>query len=264
MGKAFVNDVADLAQTNITFAVIRSITGEDTWKPFEMSSPIDKAGEMIFRAGSLVLGIGEIPSMVRMGKALIGSGKALFETWALGRTAGSTRLGGLDASELAEVGDVVETIKANPRVDVADSIKVKRRANGSVDLDYKYPDRHGLAATIGHDKEVGLDGVLGFEIKAGGDASTLGSGKDMFYSLMQRAESEGVAVNGVRAYWIDGTNSTNYMGYRAGLESGLTPHAAALQTWTGQRAADFGFTHVSAVVDNGRTIKAWFVRPPGG
>jgi large repetitive protein len=264
IGKGFVNDVAELAQTNFTFAVIRSITGADTWKPFEMSSPIDKAGEMTFRAGSLVLGIGEIPSIVRMGKALIGSGKALFETWAIGRTAGSTRLGGLDASEVAEVVEVVETIKPTPRVNVADSFKVKKRANGSVDLDYKYPDRHGLLATIGHDKDIGLDGVLGFEVKAGGDASKLGSGKDMFYSLMQRAESEGIAVNGVRGYWIDGTNSTNYMGYRSALKSGLTPHAAALQTWTGQRAAEFGFTHVSAVVDNGRTIMAWFVRPTGG
>jgi len=99
IGKGLVNDVAELAQTNITFAVIRSITGADTWKPFEMSSPIDKAGEMTFRAGSLVLGIGEIPSIVRMGKAVLVSGKAAYEAWALGR---ATRAA-VKAEELAAV-----------------------------------------------------------------------------------------------------------------------------------------------------------------
>jgi hypothetical protein len=166
-----------------------------------------------------------------------------------------------------EAGDTVvanNVVDLTPRVDLTSAFKVKPYRNGSFDLDYRYPDRHGLAATIGTDKTIGIDGILGFEIKAGGDVAKLGSGKDMFYSMMQRANAEGITVNGVRGYWIDGTNSTNYAMYRAAVSEDMTAEQAALRTWTGQRSVEYGFTNVVRVEDTGRSIKAWFVRPPGG
>ncbi|MBC7286268.1 LysM peptidoglycan-binding domain-containing protein, partial [Hoeflea sp.] len=48
-----------------------------------------------------------------------------------------------------------------PRVDLTSLFKVKPYKNGSFDLNYRYPNSHGLAASVGRDKTISMDGILG-------------------------------------------------------------------------------------------------------
>jgi len=105
-----------------------------------------------------------------------------------------------------------------------------------------------------------MEVILGFEIKSGGDVAKLGSDKDMFYTTMQRIQIENIPVTGIRGYWINGTNSTNYNLYRSGIDSGLTAEQSAMKTRTGQRAGESGFTQIQRIEDTGRTVNVWFGR----
>jgi filamentous hemagglutinin len=105
---------------------------------------------------------------------------------------------------------------------------------------YGNPEIHGLAVSV--DKK----GLLGFEIRAGGNSETQGSGRDMFISAMKRLEKEGVDVSNIRGTWIQGTESVNAKQYLSNLK--LMPEAdAARNTWTGRIASDFGFSKVESV-----------------
>lgn len=53
----------------------RSLTGSEVWKPFEMTSTLDRGGEILFQGGSLVFGVAEIPNLLRVGKAVLVSGR---------------------------------------------------------------------------------------------------------------------------------------------------------------------------------------------
>ncbi|SEN62644.1 hemagglutinin repeat-containing protein [Pseudomonas sp. NFACC39-1] len=126
----------------------------------------------------------------------------------------------------------------SPRVDISDEFKVITQKDGT--RTYRYLDpadgNHGLEISV-------VNGVLGFEIRAQGDASALGSGRDMFISAMKRLENDGVEVNSIRGYWEKGTDSVNYKQYMDA--SGLIgKENAALNTWTGKIAQDYGFTKV--------------------
>ncbi|MNW22182.1 hypothetical protein D3C71_2235250 [compost metagenome] len=61
------------------------------------------------------------------------------------------------------------------------------------DIDYLDAENgtHGLNAYINR------DGILSLEIRAQGDASILGSGTDMFSSLMKRIHSNNISINGI-------------------------------------------------------------------
>lgn len=136
-----------------------------------------------------------------------------------------------------------------PRVDVTDEFTVTRLKGGGVDLDYRDPDLgHGLGISVDR------NGTLGFDIRANpSSAATLGSGRDMFISGMRRLDREGVAVNQIRGYWMDGTGSVNADQYRANIAAGMTPQVAAANTWTGKIAADFGFNSVKSVQQGSHT-----------
>lgn len=79
----------------------RSLTGSEVWKPFEMTSTLDRGGEILFQGGSLVFGVAEIPELLRAGKAVLVGGKAAYEAWALGRATRSAA----KAEELAAISD---------------------------------------------------------------------------------------------------------------------------------------------------------------
>lgn len=128
-----------------------------------------------------------------------------------------------------------------PRVDVSDEFKVIVQKDGTRTYSYLDPadGNHGLVVSV-------VNGVLGFEIRAQGDASALGSGRDMFYSAMKRLESDGVEVNSIRGYWVKGTDSVNYQQY-VDASGVMGKENAALNTWTGKIAQDYGFTKVLKV-----------------
>jgi filamentous hemagglutinin len=110
-----------------------------------------------------------------------------------------------------------------------------------------------------HGLEVHIDknGVLGFNIRAQGDASVYGSGRDMFISMMQRLEKDGVAVNKIRGYWMSGTDSVNYQQFVQNASS-LGKVKAAQQTWTGKIASDYGFTNVESIKESFGNITVIF------
>ena len=110
---------------------------------------------------------------------------------------------------------------------------------------------HGLEFHI--DK----DGVLGFNIRAQGDAAVHGSGKDMFISMMQRLDKDKVSVNKIRGYWMSGTDSVNYQQYVQNIDK-LGSEKAALNTWTGKIAQDYGYSKVESVSESFGNITVIF------
>jgi hypothetical protein len=77
----------------------------------------------------------------------------------------------------------------------------------------------------------------------------MGTGKDMFYSLMNRIKSDGIDVNRIRGSWYSDTGSVNYETFKSLLDGGVGSESAALRTWTGQRAQEFGFDRVESVTE---------------
>jgi RHS repeat-associated protein len=130
---------------------------------------------------------------------------------------------------------------------------------------FQYGDPAGWAE-VGHDSHgivgfVDRNGVLGFDVFANPELrETYGSGQDMFSGLWARIRQENVEVAGIRGAWMKGTDSVNYAQYRDGIASGLTPQQAAAATWTGQRAAERGYSEVESVTDRGN-VQAIFRKP---
>ena len=85
------------------------------------------------------------------------------------------------------------------------------------------------------------NGVVKFNIQAvhpdDGTRRTV-HGRVLFDLMMRHF---GAGVNGVRGFWMDGTN---FEQFNRGIAAGLTVEAAAAATWTGEQAARFGFTRV--------------------
>lgn len=117
-------------------------------------------------------------------------------------------------------------------------------------------DMHYLDATVNR------DGILGFDISAQGNRELYGSGKDMFYSLMNRLEREGVEVKGIRGQWYEGQGSDNYAQFRSLLDQKMSPADAAINTWTGKRAQEFGFNSPIKINDYGTDVQVIFGRKP--
>jgi hypothetical protein len=182
------------------------------------------------------------------GAAVIGPGlKLLFK-------------GGAKSS--AGVSAVVDfpntTSQLSPRIDISDHFAMTPKG-GEVRLRYRAEvdaDMHYLDATVNR------DGILGFDISAQGNRELYGSGKDMFYSLMNRLEREGVEVKGIRGQWYDGQGSDNYAQFRNLLDQKMSPADAALNTWTGKRAQEFGFNSPIKINDYGTDVQVIFGRKP--
>jgi hypothetical protein len=144
-----------------------------------------------------------------------------------------------------------------PRVDISEQIMVTIHSDGSRTYTYGSPEFHGIRA------DVDSEGVLGFDVAAWGDADVHGSGRDMFYSLMNRLNQDDVQINQIRGVWnrtSDPDDSVNYYEYRNSLESSpnITESEAALGTWTGQRAQEYGFNQVISVDDRGDSVTVYF------
>lgn len=139
----------------------------------------------------------------------------------------------------------VATNRTVPRVDTSNLISgtpPSRRGAGQYRLG-EFDDHagHGLQARVTR------SGELSLSVSANGSRSAeLGSGADMFNSLMKRLDADGVQVNTLRSEWVPGVGSTNHTQYVNGISSGLTPSQAAANTWTGQRAAEHGFTNITS------------------
>jgi hypothetical protein len=60
-------------------------------------------------------------------------------------------------------------------------------------------------------------------------------------------DAVGSNVRGVRGTWVSGNGGLqdNLDSFNAGIQSGLTPQEAAMNTFTGKMAARYGFTNVT-------------------
>ncbi|MDR5776588.1 MULTISPECIES: hypothetical protein, partial [unclassified Caballeronia] len=127
-----------------------------------------------------------------------------------------------------------------PRIDISNEFSINRYGGGvSIDyLDAEYGS-HGLNAYIDQSQR------LSFEVRAQGDIAALGSGTDMFASMMLRLDREGIPVNGITGTWISGTDSVNAAEYGRNLAAGMSKEDAAINTWTGRMASRYGFTSVT-------------------
>jgi hypothetical protein len=148
-----------------------------------------------------------------------------------------------------------------PRVDLTDRFTAQ-----AVGTETKYkcgdPRTHGLAATLK------ASGQLSFFVSAGGDKETLGGGRDMFVSLMLRMHRDGVEVREIEGAWtgeVGTRQSDNLDEFVRNLES-MPQEEAAKHTWTGRRAAEFGFTQASVPfplekVGRAHEVRAVFSKP---
>jgi hypothetical protein len=142
-----------------------------------------------------------------------------------------------------------------PRIDLSSGFSSNTFSDGSVQYSYLDPDNgHGLTMFVDP------QGTLGFDIRAGGDTATLGTGTDMFTTGMQALSNDGVQVNAIRGYWMEGSDSVNYQAYQQNLLTMPAPDAAA-NTWTGQMAGRYGFTNVGQPTASFGNTTVIFTRP---
>jgi hypothetical protein len=152
----------------------------------------------------------------------------------------------------AVAGASISRSSSSTALDLTSQFSVQKGAGG-LKLQYGDPQywsvvdsSHGIVGFV--DKQ----GILGIDVFANPSLrASRGSGTDMFNSLISRTTREGVELQGIRGAWISGTDSVNFMQYRAGISGGLSPEQAALNTWTGKLAQQHGFTTVEKVIDTG-------------
>jgi hypothetical protein len=136
-----------------------------------------------------------------------------------------------------------------PRIDIADRFKFfpSNPTAGRMQhrLHYMPLQNHSYEGGVNP-----VTGMLELSIEAGDDPLIYGSGRDMFYTGMQRFQAEGIEINGIHGRWLNYISddhsevSTNYLQYERAIKGGMDPIQAALSTWTGKRAVEYGFSKV--------------------
>lgn len=143
-------------------------------------------------------------------------------------------------------------------------------ANGNID--YWGPMALGVKDHLFHASLDKLSGELRFTVQRSAnpqDAHVLGYGSEMFGSAMRAYREDGLEVKSIVGSWsvLDGLTS-NYEQFLSGLDAGLSPERAALDTFTGRQAQSFGFTHVDVPADEGMWrrlgVQPRFTKPDWG
>jgi hypothetical protein len=158
--------------------------------------------------------------------------------------------------------EAIRIIRPTPRVDIIEQFRRSHRViegrsctclSYIAECDPRY--EHSL------DGNVDSEGTLGFNIMAKNNKDTFGTGTDMFIGLMNRYQRENIEIKTIRACWDkwepEGTNTKQYL---SNLRAGQPPEMAAKNTWTGRRAAQFGYTDVK-VTDTRNDVIADFTKP---
>ena len=217
---------------------------------------------MIRRIQSLIMGLTALLVTLLLGLAPVQANTALGAYQADHQIAPGdqhaihlTTLGNFDYHAKIASECCNDTNRTGPRINVADEFE-HTSTNGYHTYDYGDLDTgHGLGISVDP------DGRLGFEISALGDSTTLGSGRDMFNSAMIRMRADGVEVTEIQGNWIGQSGSVNHQQYVEGIGQGLSPQQAATNTWTGQVAADYGYTNVEVVLDSINNVIVRFGLP---
>ncbi|MET1257336.1 hypothetical protein [Aliikangiella maris] len=67
---------------------------------------------------------------------------------------------------------------------------------------------------------------------------------------MNRLEKDGVEVNAIRGHWYANSGSSNFEKFDSLIQSGMPKNQAAFETWTGQRAFEYGFTNIKSIEES--------------
>ncbi|NUS45136.1 MAG: hypothetical protein HOQ24_15785, partial [Mycobacteriaceae bacterium] len=111
-----------------------------------------------------------------------------------------------------------------------------------------YADKYGQLG-YGIDAMVSPDGVLALAVRAG---SQTPPGRSMFHDLMTAVGHKVTAINGSWTTGGFGVFTDNLDTFNAALQDlWLSPREAALHTFTGKLATEFGYTHVTFMLGPG-------------
>jgi hypothetical protein len=94
--------------------------------------------------------------------------------------------------------------------------------------------------------DIDIDGFITFAIYRKGQ-QTKATGKDVFNSLMKNYELHGVKYNGINGVWTNSDNTTELNKLILDNLNPMSIDEAAKLTWTGQRAAEYGYINVEIV-----------------
>ncbi|WP_369914779.1 DUF6531 domain-containing protein [Xanthomonas sp. NCPPB 3005] len=185
-------------------------------------------------------------------------GAAMFDGGALLATAIAPELRIGQAVRLEETAGWAGS-ELVPRLNLADDFFATPTRSGGKIYQLHDPSPEGM----GHGLYAAIDseGQMRFAIRALGDRAQLGSGSDMFDSLMYRLRSDNVTVSSIKGEWHIGTESVNAAQYVSGIARGLTPESAALSTWTGRMASRYGYTDVFVPQVKLNVIEPVFSKP---
>jgi hypothetical protein len=101
--------------------------------------------------------------------------------------------------------------------------------------------------------------TMAFSVRAKGDPTQFGSGKDMFFNLMEKIEAEGLHVDRIKADWQFDTESVNARVLHENLARGMGLTATISKTWTARCVAQYGF-HPFTIVGYGHCFEVVFKR----
>ncbi len=219
-------------------------------------------GRLVVDVGSLGVGVGQVNAAVRAGRAgevaeaAAAAGRVADDLDALRRAEGAVLAehslqpgpavvgtGATDVAPVTSGGTANAATGVALRDDLArvakpDS-KVGQRADGGTTYSYG-----SVRQGQGLDAYVDASGVLRLEVKSGARRQQYGSGTEMFDDMMSTMNKNG-QVNEILGQWSNTPGLTsNFDAMLSNLKAGMSPDAAALDTWTGRQAARYGFTNV--------------------
>ena len=111
---------------------------------------------------------------------------------------------------------------------------------------------------VGFEANLDGNGTLRLFIRRGEETP---SGRDMFAQAVEFFGVDG--IERIQGRWSDADGlDTNLRQYRSGLQAGLSPAQAALNTFTGREAARHGFGNIppDGITDNGSSVTVTFVK----
>lgn len=114
----------------------------------------------------------------------------------------------------------------------------------------------------GLDASVDTSGVLRLEVRSGARRQQYGSGAEMFDDMMSAMNKNG-QVKEILGQWSNTPGLTsNFDAMLSNMKAGMTRQQAAINTWTGQQAARYGFTNADVTGNATSGFRVTFTKGP--
>lgn len=122
------------------------------------------------------------------------------------------------------------------RVNLTDQYRVQRFRHITTIKYEPIPGEHYITAGIDS------QGTLRLSIRAKGERSIYGTGKDMWINLMNKIDEERLYFNRIEDQWDTSTDSDNASEFMSNLERGMNRTEAAKNTWSGRMMGSYNMT----------------------